>query len=139
MSQGRSIEASAVVAPMLEVPRGEPRVRALFEHWLGWGVDSGMPGGCVMTAAAIELDDQPGTPRQVLADALEEWIEFLKQVVTGAVEEGHFRAELDVAQFTHDLYANFLAFHLMHRMIRDPGAEARARETFDRLMAAAAA
>lgn len=128
-----------VVAPMLQAPRGEPRVRALFHHWLGWGAESGMPGGCVITAAAIELDDQPGTPRKVLAGALDEWIGLVEQVVAGAVDEGHFREDLDAAQFTYDLYANFLGYHLMHRMIRDPGAEARAREAFDRLMVAAAA
>lgn len=128
-----------VIRPMLRAPRGEPRVRELFERWLGWGADSGMPGGCVITAAAIELDDRPGAPREVLAAALLEWMELLKEVVGAAVEEGDFRAGLDVAQFTYELYAIFLAYHLMHRMIRDPTAESHARSSFERLMAMAAA
>lgn len=128
-----------VIQPMMRAPPGEPRVRELFERWLGWGADSGMPGGCVITAAAIELDDRPGAPREVLAAALREWVELLKQVVGRAVEEGDFRADLDVAQFTYDLYAIFLAYHLMHRMIRDPAAERHARTSFEQLMAMAMA
>src|SRR5687768_7437135 len=45
-----------VVAPALKAPRGEPRVRALVERWLGWGRRE---GGCFFLAAAYELDDQP--------------------------------------------------------------------------------
>ncbi|MGK7311845.1 MAG: TetR/AcrR family transcriptional regulator [Candidatus Longimicrobiales bacterium M2_2A_002] len=128
-----------VIRPTLQAPRGARRVRELFDRWLGWGADSGMPGGCVITAAAIELDDRPGAARKVLEAALIEWIKLIKQVVGTAVQEGDFRAGLDVAQFTYDLYAIFLAFHLMHRMIRDPAAESHARRSFDALMAAAAA
>lgn len=128
-----------VVVPMLRAPRGEPRVRELFERWLAWGAESGMPGGCVLTAAAIELDDQPGAPREVLAVALAEWIDTIKQVARIGVEEGAFRADLDAGQFSYDLYAIFLAYHLMHRMIRDPAAETHARRSFEGLLEAAAA
>ena len=128
-----------VIRPMLRAPRGEPRVRELFERWLAWGADSGMPGGCVVTAAAIELDDRPGAPRDVLEAALLDWVALIGGVVGTAVEEGDFRADLDVAQFVYDLYAVFLAFHLAHRMMRDPSAESRARIAFERLMASASA
>lgn len=128
-----------VVVPMLQAPRGEPRIRELFERWLAWGADSGMPGGCVLTAAAIEVDDQPGAPREVLAAALTEWIGAIRRVVAGGVEEGDFRADLDAAQVSYDLYAIFLAYHLMDRMIRDPAAEAHARRSFEQLLEAAAA
>lgn len=127
-----------VVGPTLEAPPGEARLRELFDRWLAWGAESGMPGGCVITAAAIELDDRPGAPREVLAAALEEWIEMIQRVVRTAVSQGDLRSDLDVPQFTYELYAIFLAYHLMHRMIRDPEAGSRARRSFERLMAAAA-
>ena len=38
----------AVVRPALAEPRGEPRVRAIFERWLGW---SDFPGLDVFTVA----------------------------------------------------------------------------------------
>ncbi len=50
----------SVVRPALREPRGEPRMRALFERWLDWGRSSPMPGGCLFVAAATELDDRPG-------------------------------------------------------------------------------
>src|SRR4051812_30080154 len=41
-----------VLMPALRKPRGEPRVRALFEEWLKWGAK---PGGCLFVSAAAEL------------------------------------------------------------------------------------
>src|SRR5262245_39290208 len=46
-----SFEAS-VARPALKAPRGEPRLRELFDLWLRW--DSA-PGGCPFIAASIEL------------------------------------------------------------------------------------
>ena len=45
-----------VVRPALAAPRGEPRVRALFERWIRWPLESKLPGGCFFVAAATELD-----------------------------------------------------------------------------------
>jgi AcrR family transcriptional regulator len=130
---------SAVIAPAVATRRGEPRVRALFDRWLAWGNDSGMPGGCLITSAASELDDRPGAPRELLARLLQEWIEFIGSVATSAVQKGHFRADLDAKQFAYDLYAIFLAFHLAHRMMKDTEAETRARDALERLLNSARA
>src|SRR3989442_4726407 len=53
----------AVVRPALQQPRGEPRMRALFERWLEWEQAEALPGGCVFVAAASELVDRPGPAR----------------------------------------------------------------------------
>ena len=45
-----------VVKPGLAAPRGEPRVRALFESWLAWERSTALPGGCPFVAAAVELE-----------------------------------------------------------------------------------
>jgi AcrR family transcriptional regulator len=123
-----------VVVPAFGAPRGRPRLEAVFERWLAWGAGSGMPGGCLITAAASELDDQPGRPREVLAAALSQWLSALERLAAEAVEVGDLRADVDPRQFAYDLYAIFLAFHLAHRMMRDPEAEARARRAFERLI-----
>src|SRR4051812_15045334 len=36
-----------VVRPALAAPRGEPRVRAVFERWIVWDRSHTVPGGCV--------------------------------------------------------------------------------------------
>src|SRR5262245_19281129 len=48
-----------VVKPALRAPRGEKRVRAVFERWIDWPKASGL-AGCMFVALAAELDDQPG-------------------------------------------------------------------------------
>src|SRR4051812_39686689 len=45
-----------VMRPALKAPRGEPRIRAMFERWLAWGDDPSMPGGCIIVAACAEFD-----------------------------------------------------------------------------------
>ena len=52
-----------VIRPALAAPRGEPRVRALFENWLDWDTNV-LPGGCLFVAAAVEFDDEPGAVRE---------------------------------------------------------------------------
>src|SRR5678816_4406478 len=51
---------AVVVVPALSSPRGEPRLRALFEHWLQWEQNESLPGGCVFMHAEAEQDDRPG-------------------------------------------------------------------------------
>ncbi len=130
-----------VLAPALKQPRGEPRVRALFDNWLEWeaGKRSGMPGGCVFIMAASEFDDRPGPVRDRLVAYLDEWMEALKRAARLAVEVSHFRSDLDVEQFAHDFYAIILAHHHFARLLRDERSAVRARHAFERLLADARA
>src|SRR5215813_2998658 len=60
--------AQVVFLPALKAKRGLPRLRALFESWLGWTARSGLAHGCPMQAAAIEFDDRPGPVRDAVVD-----------------------------------------------------------------------
>ncbi|MCY1047549.1 helix-turn-helix domain containing protein [Corallococcus sp. bb12-1] len=126
-----------VVRPALGRPRGEPRVRALFDGWLTWDRDALLEGGCIFVAAAAELDDAPGPARDTLVQGQRDWLDCLAQAARIAVAEGHFRPALDVEQFAHDQYSVMLGFHHAKRLMRDPQAEARARRAFDALVTAA--
>lgn len=123
-----------VMVPALREPRGEPRVRALFERWLTWGQ---RPGGCFFVGAGAELDDRPGPPRDALVRACHDWIDELAKAARIAVREGHFISSLEPEQFAFELYGLMLSFHQYHRFLRDPLALERTRRTFDRLVAAA--
>jgi hypothetical protein len=114
-------------------------VRALFEGWLGWENDPELPGGCVFIALANELDDRPGPLRDLLVGYQRDWTGALATAARIAVEEGHFRPDLDCEQFAYDLYATILAYHHFNRLLRDPGSERRARSAFEQLLAVAAA
>ena len=128
-----------VVAPALKEPRGEPRVRALFERWLDWEKADFQPGGCIFIATANELDDRPGPLRDRLVAYQRDWLQAIATAARIAVEEGHFDADVDVRQFAYDLYAVILAYHHFSRLMDDPSAEARARSSFEGLLETARA
>jgi len=128
-----------VVRPALAVPRGEPRLRAIFENWLRWAQMAPQPGGCIFVAAATELDDRPGAARDLLVKLQKEWLDFLAGCVRLAVQERHFRRGVDAEQFAFDLYGVALVWHFAARLLRDKKAGERARRAFDALVAAARA
>jgi len=137
MAGGRMVET--VVKPALATPRGEPRLRALFDHWLAWEQSPSLPGGCPFMAASFELDDRPGPVRDFVVQNLRDWIDTLAGAARIAVQEGHFRADLDCEQFAHDCQGIGLAFVHASRLMRDPKAHARAATAFDTLVRAARA
>ncbi|HEY0254560.1 MAG TPA: TetR/AcrR family transcriptional regulator [Kofleriaceae bacterium] len=121
-----------VMVPALREPRGEPRVRALFENWMVWGA---RPGGCFFVAASAELDDRPGPPRDALVRALKDWIDELAKAASIAVREGHFHPSLDADQFAFELNGMMLSFHQFHRFLHESKALPRTRKAFERLIA----
>src|SRR3954464_11103649 len=58
-----------VIRSALSAPRGEPRIRAVFDRWLDWESHPSMPGGCLLIAAAVEFDDRPGPLRAFLQES----------------------------------------------------------------------
>ncbi|MFL6195445.1 MAG: TetR/AcrR family transcriptional regulator [Thermoanaerobaculia bacterium] len=124
-----------VIRPALSSPRGEPRLRAMFENWLVWEAHPSMPGGCPLIAASVEFDDRPGPQRDYLEDAHRRRFEFIAKGARMAVEAGHFRSDLDAEQFSFDLTGILLGHHHTHRMLRAPRAGEHARAAFERLLA----
>jgi AcrR family transcriptional regulator len=102
-----------VITPALREPRGEPRVRALFERWLAW--ETLRSGGCPFMAATFELDDRPGPVRDALEATQREWIDTLTTAIRIAMDEGHFHPDIDADQLAYEIYGVFMAFHLYHR------------------------
>jgi len=123
-----------VIMPAFEQPRGEARLRAIFESTLKqWEED--LPGGCIFHAVSAELDDQPGPARDYLVDTQREYAGTLRRAAEIAVEEGQFRKDLDLDQFVFELGSITAAYHHFGRLLGDPGAEQRARNMFEGLLA----
>jgi AcrR family transcriptional regulator len=127
-----------VVRPALAVPRGEPRVRELFERWLARGLADSR-SACVFLSAGSELSDQPGPVRDRVVADHRDLRDSIAQAVRVAVAEGHFHPDTDAEQFAHDLYGVMLAFHYAHRLMNDPAAQSRTRRAFEQLVASARA
>ncbi|HTO51424.1 MAG TPA: TetR/AcrR family transcriptional regulator [Burkholderiales bacterium] len=125
-----------VFRPALASPRGLPRLRVLFENWLGWIDRIDRPGGCVILAASVEYDDRPGQVRDALVAGQRELRGALAKAVRLAVEEGHLRPDTDPWQVVFELMGIVLAAHHDRGLLDDPRVPERARKAFDRLIAA---
>jgi len=136
-AQRRFVET--VVAPSLRKKRGEPRVRALLDNWLLWASAEFMPGGCIFVASIADLDDRPGPVRERLAESQRDWLGTLATAIRIAVDEGHFRPDLDPDQLAHELLTLAYGTHLIGRLLRDGKAEPRLRTAYVRLLADARA
>ncbi|WP_024286768.1 TetR/AcrR family transcriptional regulator [Cellulomonas sp. KRMCY2] len=126
----------AVVVPALETPRGERRVLALLDGWLACG-RLRLPGGCLFVKASAELDEQPGPVRDRLAELHRELLRTIARVFAGGITEGQLRPDADPHQFATDLFGVMLGYYHAHRLLADPGAEARARAAVAALLDAA--
>ncbi|HMG29602.1 MAG TPA: TetR/AcrR family transcriptional regulator [Jiangellaceae bacterium] len=138
LAQARAEFVDTVVRPALAMPRGEPRVRALFEQWLACG-RARMPGGCLFVKAATEFDEQDGPVRDQLVRDHRDLYDSIAQIFRTGIAEGHFRADADPDQFAADLDGVMLAYYHANRLLDDPAAEARARNAVEALLNSARA
>ena len=122
------------IRPALREPRGEPRLRALFNNWLDWQDNNPFGSGCLFVAAASELDDQQGPSRERLVALERDFFDLIANVVQTGISEGQYAPETDPAQIAHEVRTIFLGHHHASRLLRDPVASDRARTTFERLL-----
>jgi AcrR family transcriptional regulator len=126
-----------IIRPAITQPRGEPRLRALFDGWIRWTRGDVLPGGCPFIAAGIEFDDQPGAVREFLVSDEKDLMETVATVFRSGISEGHFREDADPEQFAQDVYGVVVSYLHFARLLGDPKAEQRARRSFDALLDAA--
>jgi AcrR family transcriptional regulator len=134
MEQGVEMFTQRVIRPALKEPRGEPRLRAVFKNWVEWENSSLMPGGCIFVGAAAEFDDCPGPARDFVANNQQKWLEFIAGAARIAVDEGHFRKNLDIHQFAYEFISLLLGYHHLSRLLKDPKAQRRVRTSFEALL-----
>ncbi|HKU46665.1 MAG TPA: TetR/AcrR family transcriptional regulator [Burkholderiales bacterium] len=128
-----------VFAPVLKIERGLPRLRALFERWLDWTLESGLPGGCIMISTAIEYDDRPGPIRDAAIANQHRGNAITAKAVRLAIEEGHLVSGTDPEQISFEMLGLVLASHNHRRLLGDKEARKRALTAFDELIARHAA
>ena len=92
-----------VVQPALAAPRGEPRLRVLFEKELEWIRGEHELRGCLLQKASLEYHNRLGHPvRERLVQAFQDWRELVARCAKTAMDEGHFRGDLDPEQFAYE-------------------------------------
>ena len=123
-----------VFYPALREPRGLPRLRALFEHWVK-RVSVEIDSGCIYISGAVEFDDRPGPVRDALVSMVRAWHAALERAIRLAVAEGHLQPDTDVMQMLFEVHGLILALHHDARFLRQPGALDRAHRAFDNVLA----
>lgn len=123
-----------VVTPALKTPRGEARLRLLFDRYLGWVHGNGRRGSCFFMALTHEYDDRPGPIRDLLVQSQSDWYDAIARVARAAVEAGYLRADLDLDQFAYEFVGIGMVFQQVAKLLENPRAEARARAAFETLL-----
>lgn len=124
-----------VVQPALAAPRGEPRLRVLFEKKLQWIRGEQELRGCLLQKASLEYHNRFGHPvRERLVHALQDWREFVTRCAQTAIEEGHFRSDLDPEQFGYEFDAITMMYQQRQGLMRDSAAGERAQVAFESLL-----
>ena len=128
-----------VFVPALKIERGLPRLRVLFERWLQWSNESGLPGGCIMISAAAEYDDRPGAIRDAVIAYQRQGTAISEKAVRLAIEEGHLKPTTDPEQIAFEMLGIVLANHNHRRLLGDKEARRRSMTAFEELIARHAA
>jgi AcrR family transcriptional regulator len=125
----------AVFHPAIRLPRGLPRLAAMFENWLVRVQTVDIPNGCVFISGAVEFDDRDGPVRDRMVEVNRGWQGEMRRAAQQAVDCGHLRADCDPGQLVFDLYGVMLALHHDARLLRDARAVERARAGYRRAVA----
>lgn len=124
-----------VVQPALASPRGESRVRVLFEKKLEWIRGEQELRGCLLQKASLEYHNRLGHPvRERVVHALQDWRELLTRCAQTAIDEGHFRNDLDPDQFAYEFDGITMIYQQMQGLMRDRAAGGRAQRAFEALL-----
>ena len=134
LAHGQAQFSEVVFQPAMAKPRGLPRLKAMFTHWLDWTESAELPGGCPMIGGAAEFDDKPGPVRDMLAGGQRTWIDTLKRTVRQAVEEGQMPDDTDPEQIAFEMFGIALVVHHHRRLLGYPKARARALAALDKLL-----
>ena len=122
-----------VFYPALRLPRGLPRVEALFANWMK-RVAVEIQSGCIFISGAVEFDDRPGPVRDALATSVKTWHAAMHRAVMQAREEGHLSAGADAQQMAFEIHGLILALHYEARFLNNPGSIARANTGFAHIL-----
>jgi AcrR family transcriptional regulator len=125
-----------VVFPALAQPRGEPRLTALFEGFMGWvkGASRGSRG-CIFMALSWEYDDRPGPIRDLLVSSQRDWRNTIARVVQAGIDDRHFKATTDPKLAAFEFDGVFMSFQRALKLLGDPKAEAHVRSAYRELLA----
>lgn len=119
--------------PAMDMPRGLPRVRALFHNWL-LRTSAEIDSGCLYISGAVEFDDRPGPVRDVLVSSVKTWLSALHRAVTQARDEQDLLKDIDATQMSFEIHGLILALHYEVRFLKNAKSLSRAKQGFEHIL-----
>ena len=113
-------------------PAGIARLVALCDVWLDYHADERLPGGCLMTTAAVEFDARDGLLHRSVADAWRLWHAVLAHDAARAIADGDLPGETDPSDVAFELNALASSASTSYRLLDDPDVLVRARRLMRR-------
>ncbi|MFB9235684.1 TetR/AcrR family transcriptional regulator [Plantactinospora siamensis] len=142
-SRGRLLETAfdsavatfraVVVEPALALPPGRDRLLALLDDWVDYLVDCPFPGGCFLTTASVELDNQAGPLRERTVAAVTRWLAFLADEAHAARPDLPADRARDLATTINGIA---MSANQEIQLLADPAAGPRARRAMHAAVAA---
>jgi AcrR family transcriptional regulator len=122
-----------VFFPAMQLPRGLPRLQALFTNWMA-RTSTEIDSGCLYISGAAEFDDRPGPVRDALASSVKTWLTALHRSVLQARDEKHLSADTDATQMSFEIHGLILALHYEARFLKSSKSLNRAKQGFEHIL-----
>jgi len=134
LQAAKELAAREIVAPAMQAPPGLPRLRRLFDRWLGWAARSGLPGGCPFVAATAAFSEGEGQVHDYLETSIDNLINIFQTCIDDAVAAGQLRKDIDVKALAWQIFGLYNAHHTMQRLMRDTDADSVALRGLETLI-----
>jgi AcrR family transcriptional regulator len=127
VERGTAILWREVVDRAAAAEPGLARLRALVEGYLVYLERDTLPGGCFLTAAAVEFDGRPGPVRDAIAESSRAWGRELETQTQLASALNELPADTDPAQLVFELSAFATRANAIYQLHGDRAVFGRAR------------
>jgi AcrR family transcriptional regulator len=118
----------AVIEPVVDVPDGGGRLRAMTSAYISHLESNCYSGGCFWAATSTEYDDRPGPVRDAIAGALDAWLGELER-------QARLAGVADPERLAFELYALVMGANSRFRLSGDRRVFAYARDSAEALLA----
>jgi AcrR family transcriptional regulator len=122
-----------VFYPAMQVARGLPRLRGLFDNWMKRTTIE-LDSGCIYISGAIEFQDNIGPVREALVNSVGTWHAALRRTIEQCKELGDLSVDADADQILSEIHGLILVLHYEARFLRSAGALQRALTGFEHIL-----
>lgn len=117
----------AVWDPVADRRPGLERLLAICDAWTDYLAGDVFPGGCFLTAVAVEFDAREGPVRDAVQRALHRWLNALAGEARAAIDAGELEASTDPDLLAYELNALALGANQARQLLNDDAAPPRSR------------